>query len=390
LAELGIVRSLLDPLRAALLAALLLALLSVFPALGLLRTGALLGAILTVVAAYVPAVNTELERAPGPRGPFLATLAAALSTSLGAGVGAEALVPFRDLALHGGDVLFVLDHPRGHHVMTRAQRSLAVFSNDVLAVTSLDTPRFADALVHPALAAHGQPRRVLVFGNGVGSVEHEVLRYPSVTELTSVVPDRRLSGVARVSSLFTELAPAIGGRSRLDQLESEAAPFVRRARSRGERYSIVLADFGDPSSYLEGKHYTRAFFQELRALLEPAGLLAIQITSPLRTPRAHATILATLESAGFTVLPYRAPLPTLGEWGYALAADGGSRSALRTRLASARVPRGTRLVTTENLSDLFVQPPDGSRAPPAPPAVNHLYDQPLVGLYQDEEHALWN
>jgi spermidine synthase len=55
-----------------------------------------------------------------------------------------------------------------------------LFLNGNLQFHSRDEYRYHEALVHPAMAAHGAPRRVLVLGGGDGMVVREVLRHPTV------------------------------------------------------------------------------------------------------------------------------------------------------------------------------------------------------------------
>jgi spermidine synthase len=171
--------------------------------------------------------------------------------------------------------------------------------------------------------------------------------------------------------------------------------FVLTSRA---KYAVILANLADPFGYLQGKYFTVRFFEAVRERLTPAGVFALQITSPERTPRTHASILATLRQAGFTTIAYRAPLPTLGEWGFALAVaapsaedkDGPATSgelaerSLAARVRAVRfVPAGTSLVTAQNLRWLFELP--GSAQPPVEPP-NFLYEQALLELYHDEEH----
>jgi len=152
------------------------------------------------------------------------------------------------------------------------------------------------------------------------------------------------------------------------------------------RHDVVLADLGDPSSYLDGKHFKRFFFEQLAQRLAPRGVLGLPLTSPLRTPATYAGIVRTLRAAGFEVVLYLAPLPTLGEWGFALASRVATfrtdaPSALRTR----QFPPGTSFVTGATLAGLFALPADAELRDGA---LSHLYDQPLVELYQQEEQAL--
>ena len=55
---------------------------------------------------------------------------------------------------------------------------MRLFLNGNLQFHSRDEYRYHEALVHPAMAAHGAPRKVLVLGGGDGMAVREVLQVP--------------------------------------------------------------------------------------------------------------------------------------------------------------------------------------------------------------------
>jgi spermidine synthase len=74
----------------------------------------------------------------------------------------------------------------------------------------------------------------------------------------------------------------------------------------------VLIDFPDPSSVELAKLYSREFYRKLRRVLAPGAVLALQSTSPYHAREAFLCILRTLESAGFSALPYHDNVPSFG------------------------------------------------------------------------------
>lgn len=382
LSELGLLTYLLNPLRVLLLGVAWILVTFALPWLGVLRGAALLGTLLAALAVSLPHLHAFLagEWRSSPWQSLV--LAPSALGAVAALLGAERIVPLTDIRNHAGDVLFVLDSARGRHVFTRLQSGAAVFSNDLLTTTSADARRFAEAVTHPALALSSRRSSVLVFSNGVGAIEREALRWPGV-HVTSVFVDGSLAELARNSSWMRSLGAGALDPSRLTRVQAEPFEFLARDR---RSYDVVLADFGDPLSYLEGKHYTRHFFRRLREKF-PRGVLALQVSSPLRTPATHESILATLRAAELDVHTYRAPLPTLGEWGFALAEPAGKSSgAWDQRLSAARpLPAGTVLLTDATLPGLFAA---NEELRPPEVAVSYLFDQPLVELYLREEQAL--
>jgi spermidine synthase len=86
-------------------------------------------------------------------------------------------------------------------------------------------------------------------------------------------------------------------------------------------FDIVIIDFPDPSNFAVGKLYTTAFYRRLQRSLRPGGVVAVQCTSPLSAPKSFWCVVATLEASGLRTWPYRASVPSFGEWGFVLASN---------------------------------------------------------------------
>eukprot|EP01036_Dinobryon_divergens_P017994 gene17994-24480_t len=80
-------------------------------------------------------------------------------------------------------------------VVTRSEAGVRLFLNGNLQFHSRDEYRYHEALVHPAMAAHGAPKRVLVLGGGDGMAVREVLKYPSVESVTLVELDPAMTQI---------------------------------------------------------------------------------------------------------------------------------------------------------------------------------------------------
>jgi spermidine synthase len=146
-----------------------------------------------------------------------------------------------------------------------------------------------------------------------------------------------------------------------------------------DRFDAAFVDFPDPNSFSLGKLYTSRFYSMLRRRLAPAAVVAVQTTSPLMARRSFWCIARTMESAGFTVRPYHALVPSFGEWGFALA-------ALQAFEPPSSVIPGLRYLDGPTLASLFVLGPDMA---PLDAEVNRLNNQVLVRYY-DDEWKRWN
>jgi spermidine synthase len=246
-----------------------------------------------------------------------------------------------------------------------------LFLNGNLQFHSRDEYRYHEALVHPALAAQGAPRRVLVLGGGDGLALREVLRHESVREVTLVDLD------AQVTRLFTEqpLLRALNHdalrSSKVTVVNADAFQWLAQTDA---MFDAIVVDFPDPTNFSIGKLYTTSFYQLLDRHLAAGGHAVVQTTSPLVARKSYWTVAATLEAAGFTVTPYHAHVPSFGEWGFIIA---GHRP---WRLPPA-LPQGLRFLTVQGLPALLDFPPDMARVPAEP---NRLSNQVLVQEFERE------
>ena len=110
-----------------------------------------------------------------------------------------------------------------------------------------------------------------------------------------------------------------------------------------------------------------------------------QASSLFFTPQTLACIRATLEAAvGGAVYPYRVNVPSLGPWGFVMAAQGASLSPGEP----APLPVATEFLTPELTASLFQMPADLPLATDgvrinqlAHPKLVQYYHNPRWGLY---------
>jgi spermidine synthase len=256
-----------------------------------------------------------------------------------------------------------------------AAEGIRLFLNGNLQFHSRDEYRYHEALVHPALAAHGAPRRVLVLGGGDGLAVREVLRYPSVQEVVLVELDPHITRLFSTHPALVALNAGALASPKLRIVNADAFTWLaQHAQAGGAPFDIVIADFPDPSNYALGKLYTTSFYQRVDQALAAGGWIVVQTTSPLIARRSFWTVVATLEAVGFSTWPYHAHVPSFGEWGFVLA---GRRPWPGVR----SLPPGLRFLTPEGVPALLQFPPDMARVPAEP---NRLSNQVLVGIFEEE------
>jgi len=171
-------------------------------------------------------------------------------------------------------------------------------------------------LVHPALTAHLAPRRVLVLGGGDGGAVEEILKHPSVEQVTLCEPDAELVRVAK-EHLFAVHRGAFDN-PKLRVLIGEGMKFIRET---AERFDLIALDHIDPIEPAEALH-SAEFFQQCRAALAPGGALVLHIGAPVARPERVAELAQRLNGVFRIVRPYTMYIPLYGaQWAMAVCSD---------------------------------------------------------------------
>jgi len=338
------------------------------PLLGLVRTGLAFGVLnVLVAAAALVLFRAELRAWRQHAG----ACAAALAVLLFAFAGADRLTTWAEDSFYAEHILFKHQSPYQTVVVTHGQAATRLFLNGNLQFSSLDEYRYHEALVHPAMTAHGAPRRVLILGGGDGLAAREVLRYPGVEGITLVDLDASVTRLFSTEPLLTRLNGDALNSRRLRVVNEDAFSWLD---AHPDVFDVVIVDFPDPSNFALGKLYTLSFYRLLDAHLAAGGYAVVQTTSPLVARRSFWTVVATIEAAGLSTWPYHVDVPSFGEWGFVLA---GRRPYAPPRTL---LP-GLRFLTPATLAAAFEFPADMARVD-AP--VNRLSNQVLVRTFEEE------
>lgn len=350
------------------LAAAVLFPLLLIPELGLIRTSLFFGLANLVVALGVTVFfRAHLER-PTPLRIQCAVFIASLGVIFHQG---DRIMGLAESDLFSDPVIFAQNSQYQRIALTRHDDEYRLFLNGHLQFSTRDEYRYHEALVHPGLSRLPHAKRVLVLGGGDGIAVREVLRYPHVESITLVDLDPAMTRLFQQHELFSRFNAGALSSPRVSIENADAFHWLRGTR---ERFDFVVVDFPDPSSFALGKLYSTTFYENLRRVLSPGALIAIQSTSPLYARSAYWCIVETLRASGFDVRPYHTLVPSFGEWGFVLA-------GVTWKETEPRLPEGLRYLTPETLPGLFHFPKDMGPLKSEP---NRLSNQILVQLYDRE------
>ncbi|GAB2519855.1 polyamine aminopropyltransferase [Simplicispira piscis] len=366
------------------------------PHLGLIRTGLLFGLLNALVAVWALWLfRWELRR----WGAHVAACAMVIGLLLAALAGAEHITTFAEDKFYQDRIVFTAASPYQRIVVTDGKLGHRLFLNGNLQFAERDEYRYHEALVHPAMAAHGAPKRVAVLGGGDGMAVREILKYPSVESVTLVELDPAMTRLFTDNETLAKLNGHALADPRVHVVNTDAfqwlqqgedsppgRPKANRAPSGGsepraagsvgahDTFDVIVVDFPDPTNFAIGKLYTNSFYALLDRRLAASGYAVVQTTSPLVARQSFWTVVQTIESVGLQTAPYHAHVPSFGEWGFVLA------SHRPWRLPEA-LPGGLQFLSASTLPLLFDFPLDMARVPAE---VNRLSNQLLVHTYERE------
>ena len=376
------------------------------PQLGLIRTGLLFGLMNALVALWaVWLFRWELRRLRA----HVAACVMVLGLLLAALVGAEKITTFAEDKFYQDSIVFTAASPYQRIVVTNGKLGHRLFLNGNLQFAERDESRYHESLVHPAMAAHGAPKKVAVLGGGDGMAVREILKYPSVESVTLVELDPAMTQLFSQHETLTRLNGGALNNPKVRVVNTDAFQWLQDGQSSAagppqgasapragiagapppgpgsepraagsvgapDTFDVIVVDFPDPTNFSIGKLYTNSFYALLEQRLAASGYAVVQTTSPLVARQSFWTVVQTIESVGLRTTPYHAHVPSFGEWGFVIA------SRRPWHLPEA-LPGELRFLSADTLPLLFDFPLDMARVPAE---VNRLSNQALVHTYERE------
>jgi spermidine synthase len=149
-------------------------------------------------------------------------------------------------------------------------RSLVL--DDDLQSTEFDEFIYHEAIIHPSMTAHPNPKHVLLLGGGEGYSAREILKYKSVDSVVMVDIDEEVVNLCRRH--FSKQNANIFEEARLKLVFADAMEFVKSCR---QKFDVIVSDLSSP---FEGgpscELYTVDFYQRIRDILNPGGIICVQ------------------------------------------------------------------------------------------------------------------
>jgi spermidine synthase len=169
-----------------------------------------------------------------------------------------------------------VDSVYGNLAVIKAGEQVSFYENGLLLFSYPDEYSSEEAVLY-AMAEHPEPKKLLLIGGGVGGALTQVLKYkelkidyveldPEIVELgKSFLP------VSEVNSI---------GDNRVKIIHKDGRLFVREKSGKTEeKYDLVILNLPDPYNAQLNRFYTEEFFDLIKKILTPEGILSFRITS---------------------------------------------------------------------------------------------------------------
>ena len=214
-----------------------------------------------------------------------------------------------------------------HYAGQTAYQSVKIIETEPLGVTlvldgktqSAEADEFIyhEALVHPALLAHPNPRNVFIAGGGEGAVLREVLAHRTVEGVVMVDLDAEL--VALCKERLPSWHKGAFNAPRAHLVFGDAREYLYDFRG---SFDVIIIDITDPSeggpSYML---FTQGFYRAALEKLAPEGFLVTQAGPTSHEMADLFTAVASTVSSSFGhAFPYQVNMLSFGsDWGFVLA-----------------------------------------------------------------------
>jgi spermidine synthase len=337
------------------------------PYLGLIRTSFLFGCV-NVAVALAFAYRFQQE---GRWSAMIAQGSVVLLLNTAGLVGSDYITQWAEDGLYPAPVVLSEQTPYQKIAVTNDRHETRLYLNGNLQFSTFDEYRYHEGLVVPALMAHPRPKKVLVLGGGDGLAVRLLLKDPRVESITLVELDPGMIALFRDHEEMVRLNDGALRSPKVKVIEQDAFRWLEQEK---EIFDVAFVDFPDPSNYAVGKLYTDHFYRRLAEHLGPQGVFVVQSSSPLAARRTYWSVVATVESIGWKVMPYHTYVPSFGEWGFLLA----SRQEVKL---NGPMPFATRFLNAEEIPRMFSFANDMNRVPVK---VNRIFDQVLVRYFQED------
>jgi spermidine synthase len=183
--------------------------------------------------------------------------------------------------------------------------------------TERDEFYYHEMIIHPALLAHGEVKRVLIIGGGDGGALREALKHPGIEQVTQVEIDPSVTELCREH--MPRLSDGAFDDPRARLIFTDGVKFVADT---DEQFDVMVVDSTDPVGPAI-QLFEDPFYRNCRRVLGPRGILVRQAGVPFLQHDEFVTTHKKLGAAFKDAAFLRVAVPTYcaGDMALAWASD---------------------------------------------------------------------
>lgn len=155
----------------------------------------------------------------------------------------------------------------------------------IVQLTEYDEFAYQEMMTHVPLAVHPNPEKILVIGGGDGGVLREIARHPEIRQIDICEID------AMVIEACQRFIPSLACGYQDPRVTVHVADGAEFVRQHPNSYDVVIVDSTDPVGPGE-KLFNFSFYQSLKQVLRPGGVIASQAESLFLFPDVVENLLS--------------------------------------------------------------------------------------------------
>jgi spermidine synthase len=156
---------------------------------------------------------------------------------------------------------------------------LVVILDNKIQSTEVDEFIYHEALVHPVMITHPNPKNILILGGGEGATLREVLKHPAVKKVVMVDIDEEFVHLCK--KYLNKWHQGSFDDKRVELIFSDAREYIKKTKS---PFDIIIADISDPvEEGLAQMLYTKEFYSSIKRILKPDGIFVTHATAVFYT-----------------------------------------------------------------------------------------------------------
>jgi len=212
-----------------------------------------------------------------------------------------------------------------------------LFLDERLQVTQADEFLYHEAISHPALVAHPQPKKVLIIGGADGGAARQVLKHKSVESLVMVDIDGELMRLCK--KFLKKINRSVFKNPKLKIFATDGREFLEKSK---EKFDVIINDLTapltNPPSYLL---FTKEFYRIVYDKLTKEGILSLQADSANHLNNKNfISICKTVEKVFPIVKPFSVFIPSYDDsWGFIIASKKYNPASLGEKEVKKRIKK---------------------------------------------------